>query len=60
MPRCKSRHVEKPWIRDPEVLKRWQELIDEGKGTPKQGIPNKPSNGWQLWDWRTLEDKPQE
>lgn len=60
MPRRKIRHPEKPWIRDPAVLKRWQELIDEGKGAPKQGIPAEPSKGWQLWDWKTLKDVPQE
>jgi hypothetical protein len=60
MPRRKLRLVEKPWIRDPAVVKRWQEIIDEGRRLKGKSTPAEPSKGWELWDWRTLEDVPQD
>lgn len=62
MPRRKVTYPEKPWKRDPAVVKRWQQLIDQGKsdGAKLRHENPEPAKGWQLWDWRTLEDKPQE
>jgi hypothetical protein len=59
MPKKKIRYLEKPWIRDPKVVQRFQELIDQGKEKPPVKDPE-PTGGWQLWDWKTLEDKPQD
>jgi hypothetical protein len=55
MPRRKPRHVERPWQPDPE---KWKKLLEK-KDTPKQGTLQ-PKGGWQLWDWRTLQDVPQD
>jgi len=60
MPRRKIRYPEKPWIRDPEVVRRFQELIDKGKPPVKCRSPDKPVQGWQLWHWDTLQDVPQD
>lgn len=57
MPRRQIRYVEKPWKRDPAILKRWQALLDKGKGVVKRDAREpKPKDGWQLWDWNNLTD----
>lgn len=44
----------------PEIRRRFQELIDNGK---KKQSPSKPTRSpkpqWQLWRWDTLEDVDQ-
>lgn len=57
MPKRIPRYREKPWVQDPDVQKRWQKILPKPK--TKQGKEIKPKGGWQLWDWRTLEDVPQ-
>lgn len=56
MARRKVRYPEKPWIKDPEVQKRWQKILDEAKEKPV--IEIKPK--WNLSRWDTLEDVPQD
>jgi len=58
MPKRKPSYPEKPWTPNPD---RWRKLIDSKKShSSKLRSENpQPKGGWQLWDWKTLEDKPQ-
>jgi len=57
MPRRKPRHEERPWQPDPI---KWAKLLEVPKSeSSKMSRQIEPKSGWQLWDWRTLEDKPQ-
>lgn len=58
MARRKVSYPEKPWIRDPAILKRWQALLDKGKDPAKLRTPQ-PKDGWLLYRWDTLEDAAQ-
>jgi hypothetical protein len=59
MARRKVRHNEKPWIRDPAVVARWQVILDNCRPPVKQKQDPQPKAGWQLFRWDTLEDVPQ-
>jgi len=61
MPRRKPRYYEKPHVMDPEIRRRFQEFIDQGKKKPSPSKPKLPipKPRWQLWRWDTLEDVDQ-
>jgi hypothetical protein len=60
MARRQQKYPDKPWIIPPERRRRWEELIDKGRGLVKRPSPDpEPKGGWQLWDWNTLKDVPQ-
>lgn len=56
MPRRQPRYPEKPWKPDPV---KWAKVL-EWSGGAKLRREIEPKGGWQLWDWKTLEDRPQD
>ena len=56
MPRRKLIYPVKPHRMDARVEARFRELMGKKE---KKAPEIAPKNGWQLWDWRTLEDVPQ-
>jgi hypothetical protein len=48
----------KPWKPD---IARWLPFLKEGQPVRIVGVQqDEPTKGWQLFDWKTLEDRPQE
>jgi hypothetical protein len=60
MARRQIKYYEKPHVMDPEIRRRFQEFIDQGKKRSSPSKPTlKPKTGWLLYRWDTLEDVDQ-
>jgi hypothetical protein len=53
MPRRLQFYPEKPWKPDPA---KWRIYLRAAT----DALQPAPKDGWQLWDWRTLNDAPQD
>jgi hypothetical protein len=56
MAKRRPKYPEKPWKPDPV---KWKKLLDKKLESGTFRPPLQPKGGWQLWDWISFEDKPQ-